>query len=261
MNESSLIPEEYVSDRRELRRTVLGVALFVVVMTGVIGAFFVTNRQWDSIRARQAEVEHSFDDVSQKIARMEELRSARDDLVERAELASALVARVPRSTLLAGLVDRMPPRVSWTKLDLVSKEIREPIQRVDAKNDRLKPRGPTPAPVRSKGGSASAEDDGRPKPKRYRTSVVLLGLAPDEVDVSMYVAALQGFRMLKSVMPDSTETIELDGIPMRKFKITMELDPDANASSLGKKGDFVEGTANGEGSERRMATATDRGEN
>jgi hypothetical protein len=54
--------------------------------------------------------------------------------------------------------------------------------------------------------------------------VTLTGLAPDEVDVSMYVAALQSFAMIKSVMPDSTELVEIDDVPMRRFTITMELD-------------------------------------
>jgi hypothetical protein len=132
----------------------------------------------------------------------------------------------------------MPPRVSWTKLDLVSKEIRDSVERIDPRNDRLKPSGPTAAPVRSRGGAPSDEDVGRPKPKRYRTTVVLTGLAPDEVDVSMYVAALQGFQMIKFVMPDSTETIEIDDVLMRKFKITMELDPDANAYRHGNSDDI-----------------------
>ena len=125
MNDSSLIPDEYVADRLEIRRTVIGVILFVIVMICVVGAFFVTNRQWDSIRARQAEVKIRYEDVSTKITRMEELRSTRDDLVKRAELASALVSHVPRSYLLSGLIERMPPRVSWTSLKLASKEIVE----------------------------------------------------------------------------------------------------------------------------------------
>jgi hypothetical protein len=61
------------------------------------------------------------------------------------------------------------------------------------------------------------------RPKHYRTSVVLTGLAPDEVDVSMYVAALQGFDLLESVMPDSTEVIEINDVPMRKFTLTMSI--------------------------------------
>ena len=52
----------------------------------------------------------------------------------------------------------------------------------------------------------------------------MTGLAPDEVDVSMYVAALQQFDLLRSVMPDSTEVIDIDDLPMRKFKLTMYID-------------------------------------
>ena len=224
MNDSSLIPDEYVADRLEIRRTVIGVILFVIVMIGVVGAFFVTNRQWDSVRVRQAEVKIRYEDVSAKIARMEELRVARDDLVKRAELASALVSHVPRSYLLAGLIERMPPRVSWTSLKLTSREIVEADPEKGAESARLRPRGPAAAPVRTRGRKAVGRDDVDLEPKRYRTSVVLVGMAPDEVDVSMYVAALQEFDLLRMVMPDSTEVVDVDDVPMRKFKITMEID-------------------------------------
>ena len=234
MNEPSLIPQDYVNERKEIRRTSFGVVLFVIVMAGVVAAFLVTNRQWDSVRMRQQEVASQFSEVGEKITRMEDLKVARDDLIERAELASALVSRVPRSILLDGLVERMPARLSWTKLSMESKEVKKPIARPDAKNDRLRPRGPAAAPVRSRGkkkGTAGDPED-RPVPKQYMTKITLVGLAPDEVDVSTYVASLQDFHLLKSVMPDSTEIISVDEIEMRKFTITMELDQEAVVEEL-----------------------------
>ena len=234
MNEPSLIPQDYVNERKEIRRTSFGVVLFVIVMAGVVAASLVTNRQWDSVRMRQQEVASQFSEVGEKIDRMEELKIARDDLIQRAELASALVSRVPRSILLDGLVERMPVRLSWTKLSMDSKEVKEPVTRPDAKNDRLKPRGPAAAPVRSRGKKKGDSDLGedRPTPKKYMTTITLVGLAPDEVDVSTYVASLQGFHLLKSVMPDSTEVTTVDEIEMRKFTITMELDQEAVVEEL-----------------------------
>ena len=228
MNEPSLIPDAYVKERKEIRRTIFGVLLFMVVMSGVVAAFLVTNKQWDSVHERQMDVARRFEEVAGKITRMEELRGNRDALVERAELASALVSRLPKSILLDGLVTRMPPRVSWSSLVLASKEIVEPIERVDASKDRLKPRGPRAVPVRTRGASArKSADEDPPRPKRYQTTVTLTGLAPDEVDVSLYVAALQGFSMIDSVMPDSTEIVEVDDLEMRRFTITMKLDSNA----------------------------------
>ena len=198
MNEPTLIPHEYVNERKEIRRTSFGVVLFVIVMAGVVAAFLVTNQQWDSVRIRQHEVASEFSEVGEKISRMEELRIARDDLVERAELASALVSRVPRSMLLDGLVERMPIRLSWTKLTMASKEVKKPVVRSNSKNDRLKPRGPAAAPVRTRGKINSNNDpaDDRPVPRQYTTTITLTGLALDEVDVSTYVASLQGFTLL-----------------------------------------------------------------
>ena len=92
MNEPSLIPDAYVKEHKEIRRTIFGVLLFVVVMSGVVAAFLVTNKQWDSVHERQIEVALRFEEVATKITHMEELRGNRDVLVERAELASALAA-------------------------------------------------------------------------------------------------------------------------------------------------------------------------
>jgi hypothetical protein len=218
----------------------------------------VTNKQWDSIHDRQKVVALRFEEVATKITRMEELRGMRDSLVERAELASALVSRLPRSILLDGLVTRMPPRVSWSSLLLSSKEIVAPVQHGNASNDRLKPRGPKAVPVRTRGpngGSKPANE--RPSPKRYETTVTLTGLAPDEVDVSMYVAALQGFWMIESVMPDSTELVDIDDVSMRRFTITMKLDSNAYLP------DFTEIANSGEAasmnSELRVSYGSDEG--
>ena len=248
MNEPTLIPQEYVNERKEIRRTSFGVVLFAIVMAGVIAAFLVTNRQWDSVRIRQQEVAAEFSEVGEKISRMDELRIARDDLVERAELASALVSRVPRSMLLDGLVERMPVKLSWTKLTMASKEVKKPVVRDNPKNDRLKPRGPAAAPVRTRGKKNSKTDPvgERPVPKQYTTTITLTGLAPDEVDVSTYVASLQSFSLLSSVMPDSTEIITVDDVEMRKFTITMELDQNA----------VFEEIASESGSEPHSETAT-----
>lgn len=229
MNDSSLIPQDYVSERREIRRTGLGVLLFLVVMSGVVAAFLVTNRQWESVRVRQRAVATEFAEVSEKITHMEELKVARDDLVQRAELAAALVSRVPRSILIDGLVERMPPRLSWTRLTLESEEYRPPVPRDDPSADRLRPRGPAPAPVRDRG---RLPVDGPPVPKTYVTTITLTGLAPDEVDVSTYVAALAGYPLLGSVMPDSTQVVVMDELQMREFTITMELDRDAIVDEL-----------------------------
>ena len=74
--------------------------------------------------------------------------------------------------------------------------------------------------------------DGPPVPKTYVTTITLTGLAPDEVDVSTYVAALAGYPLLGSVMPDSTQVVVMDELQMREFTITMELDRDAIVDEL-----------------------------
>src|SRR5438093_1151288 len=49
----SFLPQDYVARRAELRANLLCLGLFGVVMFGVIGAFFVTDRQWLQVSQAQ----------------------------------------------------------------------------------------------------------------------------------------------------------------------------------------------------------------
>jgi hypothetical protein len=72
--------------------------------------------------------------------------------------------------------------------------------------------------------------------------VVIRGFAPDEVDVSSYVAALHGFELVRNVTPDSTELVDVDDVPMRRFSITMELNPNAPVAAQANSETLVQAT-------------------
>ncbi|MEL7473576.1 MAG: hypothetical protein AAGK04_09690, partial [Planctomycetota bacterium] len=95
----SFLPAEYVRGKRDHRTNVLGLLLFGVVMLGVCGAFVVTNRQWKSVRDEQRRIGQLYEEETQKIEQLKTLEAQRKELVDRAEVTTALVETTPRSVL------------------------------------------------------------------------------------------------------------------------------------------------------------------
>ena len=54
------LPEDYVKGKAAMRSNLMGVAMCLIVTLGVVGAFFVTNRQWIDVRTYQATVNERY---------------------------------------------------------------------------------------------------------------------------------------------------------------------------------------------------------
>ena len=63
----SFLPEDYIEKKAENRNLAIAVFLFVVVTLGVVGAFFVTNRQWSTVKRRQQEINQEYATETKKI--------------------------------------------------------------------------------------------------------------------------------------------------------------------------------------------------
>ena len=118
------MPEDYLAQEAELRTNLICLTLFVVVMIAVFGAFLVTNRQWTHVKRSQEAVNRRYREAAQQIQGLTQLENQREQMLAKAQLAAALVERVPRSILLAGLINRMPDRMTLTSFELQSKQIR-----------------------------------------------------------------------------------------------------------------------------------------
>ena len=69
----SFLPEDYVAKKSETRANLLCLTLFGVVMFAVIGAFFVTNRQWLSVRTEQETINKLYTQETMKIEQLKAL--------------------------------------------------------------------------------------------------------------------------------------------------------------------------------------------
>ena len=222
MSTTSFLPEDYLDQKAERRTNMISLSLFGIVMISVFAAFLVTNRQWSHVRKARASINSQYEDAASQIKRLNELEDQRDQMLNKARLAAALVERVPRSILLAELINRMPPRMGLLKFVLTSKKIKVVAPRKPtARRGRL--RRPTKARTREQiareqGGEAKQVDV-----PRYRVGVTLVGVAPTDVEVSRYIAALNAHPLLEEVTLRYSQERTVENSRMRKFEIHMQL--------------------------------------
>jgi Tfp pilus assembly protein PilN len=220
LSKKSFLPEDYVRDARERRSGIFALALFVIVMGAVFSAFLVTNRQWAAVRAAQTSINDETEKAAKEIAEMKRLEAMRAQMVEKAELARGLIEPIPRSVLLACLVNTMPPDLSLLEFEMKSEELKSNKQSGAQAKDAAKARRMTK--------SKEPEAPAKPEAVRRRVNVLLTGVAPDDLDVSRWMGALNNLPFLSSIHLEVSEEKELRGQRMRQFKISMKIEPNAD---------------------------------
>lgn len=220
MNDTSLLPDDFLTEARERRTNIAALLLFAVVLGGVAFWYTRTNVAWREIRDQQEQVRQSFASVAEQIRDMQEQESTRQEMLDKAQLALALVDPVPRSILLAEFVHRLPERASLVDLDLRSQAIKRPANRT--KN--------ATGEARSKAarGRDEAPEMARPEPVRYAIEGTLTGIAPNDLDVSAYLQNLNDLDLLESVRLEVSEEKTIAGVPARQFRIAIRIGPDAD---------------------------------
>lgn len=227
MNDTSLLPDDYLADARERRTNIVGLALFALVLGGVAVWFTRTNFEWREVRDRQEQVSASFSAVAVEIRDMQEQEKTRREMLEKAQLAASLVDPVPRSILLAELVRRMPEKASLVDFELRSEPVKVPRAKPVADASPAAPKSRAAA-TRGKAKPADKPEPPKPDPLRYAVAMTITGLAPTDLDVSEYLQNLNQLDLLESVRLEVSEEKQVAGVPTRQFRIAIRIGPDAD---------------------------------
>lgn len=223
---TSFLPQDYVSGKADTQANVVCLILFGVVLFGVVGAFLVTNRAWSSVRQEQLAINQEYTEQTKKIEQLRKLEAQRTEMLDKAEITSALIERVPRSILLAELINRMPERLSLTEFSLQSKRLAEvaPVK---------KERGPRSIAKGATKGKADAKaPPPRPRPPKMEFTLTLTGLSATDEAVADFQAALKESTLLSRVDLISTVESTVDNQSLRKFKLEAVLATDADARKI-----------------------------
>lgn len=230
---TSFLPTDYVVRKAERRTNLASLTLFAIVIFGVVGAFFVTNRQWASVKSHQESINTRYTQAAKDIEQLKKLDEQKVVMLAKAELTAALIEKAPRSLLLADLINRMPNKLALLEFDLESKRLDKKPRRskVAAKKAKsLAGRG-----GRSAKGRASKDEDVAappPKPPKFLTTLVLVGVAASHEDVSVYLAQLQQSELLRDVDLKFSEFTMVDNRELIKFRIQSTLNPNADARQI-----------------------------
>lgn len=233
--EQGLLPDDYLDQRAERRTNVISLTLFVVVMAAVFAAFLVTNREWSNIKSAQAVMNEQYEHAHERIKELKELEQQREQMLNKAELATALVERVPRSILLAELINRMPAQLSLLEFDLKTEEVKarksdKSKKEEEAKADKAKTKSLKDAQRTKTKEEAQAEARKVEAPK-HQFVLSMIGVAPSDADVSKYIESLNQFPILDGVRLEFSEEKEIEGRWLRQFKISMKLVANADIST------------------------------
>lgn len=228
MSNASFLPEDYVEVKAERRTNLICLSLFGVVMIAVFAAFLVTNRQWTQVKSAQATINDSYQEAAQRIEQLNELQSQKEQMLSKAELATALIERVPRSILMAELINRMPPRLSLLELELKSERVKTMTGAVGKSSGTRRLKGAQRAKTRQE----AAEEAAKVEAPRYVVSIRLIGVAPTDLEVSRFIGALNAYSLLTDVTLDYSEQTEMEDEEMRRFGVNMKLDPTADVRDV-----------------------------
>lgn len=219
---AGFLPQEFVEQRRVRRSTAFSLALFLVVLLFIAGAFFVTNRQWNDVRDYGRAVDIRYHQAAENLVQLNELEAHANTLTRKAEVVLALVERVPRSLLIAEITSAMPAQMTLTEFELSSVKVKPPAPDEDEKKKKKS------STRKSRTSDEGPEQTDEVYVPRFKSSIVLMGVAPTHQDIARYVSALQNSELLEGVELKVSESTTIKDRTMIKFRIEGMIDAAAD---------------------------------
>ncbi|MHC4975401.1 MAG: PilN domain-containing protein [Planctomycetota bacterium] len=222
---ASFLPADYVQRKHERRANFLCLALFVIVIIGVLGTFFVTNQRRDEVRDQQKAINVRYAEAAKDIEKLKDLEKQKGEAESKAELAAALIEKAPRSVVLAEIINRLPENAALLQMELDSKRIKSsaPVPR-PAAQQRAQPRSLAQQ-------SAQAAPP-KPEAPKFSTTLSIVGVAHTHNDVAAFVSSLQDSALLERIDLKYSEITLIEKEEYNKFLIHTKLRDDADARSV-----------------------------
>lgn len=234
----SFLPQDYISERTDARANILTLTLFAITMAGVVAAFFVTNRHWQSLRATQEAINVEYQAEGKKIEQLKSLESQRAAIMEKAEITAALVEKLPRWAMLGELTLRMPASMRLDQFLLKSTRVLPPAPPPAAPGSKAKPQSLV-KPAADKNDKAAkdklAKKEERPKvePPKFEYAITIEGTAEVNNDIADFLASVKQSPAFDKVELTFIKDAKEMGKDMRKFQITAALRKVVGTGDLG----------------------------
>jgi Tfp pilus assembly protein PilN len=192
MSMINLLPDDYLIRRQQSRANFLCLALFLVVMTGVIAAAFVSDQSLGRTREILARIDADYEQAAKLLAELQQLQQQKTAMEAKARTTDALQERVPRSYLLGVITNSLPEGASLLDMQLQLKQV------------------PSKAPG-AKGANPTLVE------------MEIRGLAGTDVDVAKFIATLAANPLIASVDLVYSQQKTVEQVQLREFQLRSEL--------------------------------------
>ncbi len=228
-NSINFLPEDYLENKARQRMTVIGLVLFVLVVSGVGFGFVLSNQRQQRMQDRINVVNQKLTAADDTLKKLEELDKKRLQMLDKAKISALLMEPVPRSLILATITNNLPSDCALTDFNLVSKEIKKsPAPK--AKTTR------TSRSSSSSSGSSSAAKTKKPEEttedavKEYESTIQITGLASDDHKVAQLISNLNRSSLFSSVDLLYSEEHQLEQMNLKRFVIKTVIAPSTQAT-------------------------------
>jgi len=218
MADMSFLPEDYLDKRAQRRTNVICVTLFVIVMSAVIGAYVVSDRQRMEVRQHREIVNKRFTEAARRLEQLDELQKQKEQMLKKAKVTGSLLEKLPRSLILSQLVNAMPTTLSLLELELETTVVKPSAPTARTSIEKAKSK----RPAARKGAEAEPEPD--VKPVQIKLSVT--GVAKTDVEVSQFMTDIKATPLFANVNLGFSEEIKFNDSPMRKFRLEIIVNQD-----------------------------------
>ena len=211
-NELSFLPEDYLEQKARRRANAICGLLLMVVMGTIGTAFALSERSMHGLDEQLADIDSKYARAAAQIDAVKKMHAKQRQIVQHAELAAALVEKVPRSNVLATFTNSLPGGVSLLDLAMESKP-------------RVKAEAPALTAFDAKKAAMESARKGANEPPRFDVFLKLTGVADNDVQVGEFINKLTRSPLLREVNLVITDTFTKEKSTLRRFQLEMMINP------------------------------------
>lgn len=225
----SFLPEDYVAGKMETRANILVLTLFAIVLGSVLGAFVVTNKAVTALNGRKERVNAEIKRAGEKIEQVKALENQRAQMMDKAQITSALIERVPRWAVLGEIALRAPKDMRLALVDIKSTRIDPPKAAAPAATPQMTVKSLT---ARVKGTKAPEPERPKPQAPRFKYALTIEGSASNNNDIADFLGGLKQSPTLDDVEMAYIREGKVGDEVARQFQITAKVKNDVDSEML-----------------------------
>lgn len=216
----SFLPDDYLERKAQRRTNAVCALMFMLVMGGVGGAFYLSEQATRVVDAEHARVQEQYLAEAKRLEQVKEMQNKQRRMAQQAALTASLLERVPRSYILAEITNSLPAGTSLLDLVMESKVKARPVDTGAAKTAYEQRKA-------ARGGGAGDAAVAVAEPRHYDVMLKLTGVAGTDEHVARFMEKLSRHELFREVNLPITQEHKQGEENLRKFQIELTLNPNA----------------------------------